>query len=103
MTYEKDTETYIIKDLDLYEISVVTLGANDQTEFTGFKSLESELPIDEQIEELLKRLSFQDSMEIRQLINKYINNSNDKSVKLEIEKNNEKIDIKELFSSLKFV
>lgn len=37
--YEKESDTRYIKEVKLYEGSNVTLGANNQTPFTGFKSL----------------------------------------------------------------
>lgn len=37
--YDRDTDIRHIKEIKLYEGSVVTLGANNQTPFTGFKEL----------------------------------------------------------------
>lgn len=35
MEYDEEQDAYIIKEVKLFEISVVTLGANEQTEFIG--------------------------------------------------------------------
>lgn len=35
MEYDEEQDAYIIKEVKLYEISVVTLGANEMTEFIG--------------------------------------------------------------------
>lgn len=45
LDYDEAQDAYIVKEVVLFEISVVTLGANERTEFMGFagKDLKSEL------------------------------------------------------------
>jgi len=38
--YDKETDTYIVKEVNLFEGSVVVMGANENTPFAGFKSQE---------------------------------------------------------------
>jgi len=50
----KSENTRYIKEIKLYEGSVVTLGANSNTPFTGFKSTIKE--VDEQVKNILKAI-----------------------------------------------
>jgi HK97 family phage prohead protease len=52
--YNKTEDTRYIKEIKLYEGSVVTLGANSNTPFTGFKSTIKE--IDEEVASILKAM-----------------------------------------------
>ena len=52
--YNKTEDTRYIKEIKLYEGSVVTLGANSNTPFTGFKSTIKE--IDEEVANILKAM-----------------------------------------------
>jgi HK97 family phage prohead protease len=52
--YKKEEETRYIKEIKLYEGSVVTLGANSNTPFTGFKSTMKE--VDEEVKTILKAM-----------------------------------------------
>ena len=45
--YDNDREAYIMKEVKLFEGSAVTLGANSETPFTGFKSMTMEEVQDE--------------------------------------------------------
>lgn len=38
--YDEDTQSFIVKEIQLFEVSVVTIGANENTPFAGFKSEE---------------------------------------------------------------
>ena len=66
---------WIVKEVDLFEGSVVTMGANENTPFTGFKSSDI-ADITEQLrketEAFLKHIPYEDQFKIRQLISKHI-------------------------------
>jgi len=101
LNYDPAAKAWIIEDVELYEISAVTLGANDQTEFLGFKSKGELIDCRKRIEELLEQEDLANAYELRQLINRIINNNENTEIKSIIEKNTEFNDIKELFSTLK--
>lgn len=74
---EKSTndDAWIVKEVDLFEGSVVTMGANDLTPFMGFKS--SELndmaeQLRKETEAFLKHIPYEEQFKIRQLISKYM-------------------------------
>lgn len=52
--YDREDDTRYIKEIKLYEGSVVTLGANSSTPFTGFKSNIKE--VDEEVKTLMKAI-----------------------------------------------
>src|SRR4030095_1494016 len=75
MEYEESTQTFIIKEVNLFEGSVVTIGANENTPFMGMKSeiLKTELDIlKRDTEKFLKSLPTNMEYEARQLISKHI-------------------------------
>ena len=49
--YDEESDTFIVKEVKLYEISVVTLGANELTEYIG--ELENEDEIKSYLKEIL--------------------------------------------------
>ena len=55
LEYEEETDTFIVKEVNLFEGSVVTLGANPHTPFVGLKGLSEEDQIKE-IEGFIKSL-----------------------------------------------
>lgn len=54
MEYDEESDTFIVKEVKLYEISVVTLGANERTEYIG------ELENEDEIKSYLKEISIKD-------------------------------------------
>lgn len=73
--YSKSEDAYYIKELDLFEGSVVTMGANENTPFRGFKSeqMESEMEqLRRETEQALKHIPYEEQYKIRQLISKHI-------------------------------
>jgi HK97 family phage prohead protease len=73
--YEKSTDTYYVKEVDLFEGSVVTMGSNENTPFVGFKSEQiiSELEgLKRETELALKHIPYEEQYKIRQLISKHI-------------------------------
>lgn len=54
MEYDEGSDTFIVKEVKLYEISVVTLGANERTEYIG------ELENEDEIKSYLKEISIKD-------------------------------------------
>lgn len=61
MEYDEEQDVFIIKEVKLYEISVVTLGANEMTEYIG------EIADEEQMKSYLKELSVKDKNKFNQI------------------------------------
>lgn len=73
--YSKSEDTFYVKEVDLFEGSVVTMGANENTPFLGLKaeSVESEVEqLRRETELVLKHIPFDEQYKIRQLISKHI-------------------------------
>jgi HK97 family phage prohead protease len=73
--YSKSEDTYYIKEVDLFEGSVVTMGANENTPFVGLKAdnVGSEVEqLRRETEFALKHIPFEEQYKIRQLISKHI-------------------------------
>lgn len=73
--YDEENECFIVKEINLFEGSVVTLGANENTYFVGMKSdqIESESnKLKRDTEKVLKGLPYETQIQIRQLISKHI-------------------------------
>lgn len=65
----------VVKEINLFEISVVSLGCNDETEFLGMKSSQVESEKNKLVrdtEKVLKALPYDTQLQIRQLISKHI-------------------------------
>jgi len=105
MEYDESEDAFIIKEVNLFECSVVTQGANDETFFAGLKSdqIESEEnKLFRDTEKALKQLPIEQAYEIRQLIAKHISLTNSKpieSLKEEVKPNT--IDYKQIINSFK--
>lgn len=70
MEYDSDLDAFICKELILMEISVVTLACNPLAQFEGMKSADRELTalkIQQDIEAVLKSLSFSKAYQLRKL------------------------------------
>lgn len=68
MEYDEEQDAFIVKEVKLFEISVVTLGANEHTEYVG----EIENQTDEDIEKAFKELSAKNKIKfnaIKSIIN----------------------------------
>jgi len=75
MEYSKDLDAMLLKEVDLFEGSVVTLGANENTPFMGLKAEDVESYEEElrrETEAVLKHIPFEEQYKIRQLISKHI-------------------------------
>ena len=69
--YEPNLDAYIVKEVVLYEISVVSIGCNGETEYLGLKSMDD--PCEElgkEIDEACKGLHIRKKEEIQTLIRK---------------------------------
>lgn len=69
--YEPNLEAYIVKEVVLYEISVVSIGCNGETEYLGLKSMDD--PYEElgkEIDEACKGLPIRKKEEIQTLVRK---------------------------------
>lgn len=74
---EVDTNSSVmyVKEVDLFEGSVVTMGANDNTPFIGFKSAtieDMDIELRKETEAFLKHIPFEEQFKMRQLISKHI-------------------------------
>lgn len=74
--YDEEHDAFIVKEVVLYEISVVSIGCNGETEYLGLKSIEDkenalEL-LQKEIDEALLGLSFKRSQELNRLFAKAI-------------------------------
>lgn len=73
--YDDKSETFYLNEVRLYEGSVVSIGANENTPFEGFKNLnysEQQEMLLKSFEEILKDSQVKDSIAIRQIVNKMI-------------------------------
>jgi HK97 family phage prohead protease len=71
----EDIQVFMVYEVKLYEGSAVTMGANENTPFTGFKSMQIEdqrKKLNIQADSLLSELSQEKQYQFRQLISKYI-------------------------------
>ena len=83
MEYDENQDAFIVKEVNLFECSVVTIGANEETEYSGLKSdqIESEEnKLFRDTEKALKQLPIEQAYEIRQLIAKHISLTNSKPI-----------------------
>lgn len=72
--YDSEQDAYIVGEVKLYEISVVTLGANEETYFIGLKSenVEGEtLKLNRELDRFAKTLSQEDNIKMRNFIRKF--------------------------------
>jgi hypothetical protein len=70
--YDQEHDSFIVKEVVLYEISVVSIGCNGETEYLGLKS-EGTDPYEElnkEIESAVKGLSIRKKEEIQTIIRK---------------------------------
>jgi hypothetical protein len=75
MEYDEAQDAFIIKEVNLFEVSVVTIGANELTCFEGMKSeaLESERnKLMRDTERILKSMPNEQQYAVRKLISKHI-------------------------------
>lgn len=76
MEYDEATDSFICKELNLFEISVVTFGCNEETEFLGMKSAEEIENISQVLsiktEEIINALPYEQGVSVRQLLKKHI-------------------------------
>ncbi len=73
--YDEKKEAVILKEVQLMEVSVVTIGANENTPFVGFKAekIENEKKQHaKDIEDILKSLDMNLAYKLRQLISKSV-------------------------------
>lgn len=100
--YDESIDSFIIHELNLFEGSVVTMGANDMTYFSGMKAVEienREKDLRKETDLLLKELDYSTQLLVRQLISKHISLSHVKSPKQALI--NEKAEEVSIFTQLK--
>lgn len=69
--YDQEHDAFIVKEVVLYEISVVSIGCNDETEYLGLKSMDD--PYEElknEIESAIKGMPIRKKEEIQTIIRK---------------------------------
>lgn len=72
--YDEENDAYIVREVQLWEVSVVTLGANENTPFLGMKSEELQTEnerLDRESETILKSLDPVLSYRLRQFMTYY--------------------------------
>ena len=73
--YDKEQDAYIVKEIILYEISVVSIGCNGETYYTGLKSAEDinekEIELQQDIETCLKDINVNKRVEILGLFSRF--------------------------------
>jgi hypothetical protein len=75
MEYDEEQDAIVIKELNLYEGSVVTIGANENTPFLGMKSeqLESHRnQILQDFELAIKGLDYDNQIELKQIFSRLL-------------------------------
>jgi len=98
---------FIVKEINLFEISVVSLGCNEETGFEGMKHLNIESErnsLNRATERVLKTLPYEDQIKIRQLISKHIALSSiepGKPLNKDDEPHKASVDFKSLTNALK--
>lgn len=73
--WSEDEQAYIVKELNLFEGSVVTMGANENTPFTGFKAeaLGTAMKgLDKDFEDFIRRFSPDEAYKLRQYAKDYL-------------------------------
>ena len=73
--WDSQNDCLIVREIQLWEVSVVTLGCNEDTGFEGMKGITPDQLLEEleqQTARILKGFTWEDQMEIRALINKYL-------------------------------
>lgn len=90
--YDANIDAFIVKEVVLYEISVVSIGCNGETEFLGFKGEGTEDPVSafrSEISALCKDMPLHQAEQVQYLIKKAISLS---SIKPEIPLDDKKAD-----------
>lgn len=104
--YDTGTDAYLVAEVKLFEGSVVTIGANENTPFMGFKAIDLEEQADalnKETETFIKTLDADQAFEVRQLISKHIALATTEPVKdplLEVVEPRE-IDYRKIINNLK--
>lgn len=74
--YDAEKDAYIVKEVYLYEISVVSIGCNGETEYLGLKSIEDAEKayekLNAEISEVCSGLSASKQQKIQRIISKVI-------------------------------
>lgn len=74
--WDGEKDAFIVKEINLFEISVVSFGCNEETGFEGMKSaseVESAMnKLARDTDKFIKNLPYEDGLKIRQLITKHI-------------------------------
>lgn len=102
--YDGNQDAFFVKEISLFEFSVVTFGMNENTYFAGMKSsqIESEKnKLLRETERILKSVPYEQQLELRQLIAKHISLTESEPLiktTLKVSEPNTKID----FSKLSF-
>jgi len=79
--WDSEMDAFIVKEVNLYECSVVTMACNEDTYYSGLKSEQIESEENKLVrdtEKLLKQLPDEQAYEVRQLIAKHISLSQEK-------------------------
>jgi len=104
MEYDEEQDAFIVKEVNLFECSVVTIGANEETEYRGMKSeqIESEAnKLNRDTEKVLRDLPQEKAYEVRQLIAKHISLTENKPLEALKEERKPNVDYITILSNFK--
>lgn len=104
ISFDETEKAFLVKEVDLFEGSVVTLGANENTPFLGMKSEQFEGEIEQlrrDTELVLKHIPFEEQYRIRQLISKHIALAKSEPMKVTPEEVKPQLDIEKLINHIK--
>lgn len=104
--YDDEKEAFICKELELFELSAVTVGANEETYFAGMKSdqIESEAnQLHRDTEKAIKQLPHELQYTFRQLITKHIALAETKPLSALKEESKPQFDLQTAILNAKFI
>lgn len=73
--WDSDNQCFVVKEINLFEISVVSLGCNEETGFEGMKSIDLESERNKLLRDTdraIKGLPYETQLEIKRLITQHI-------------------------------
>ena len=82
--FDETADAFVIKEVDLFEGSVVTMGVNENTPYLGMKAEQVESYVEElrrETEQALKHIPYEEAYKIRQIISKHISLNETEPVK----------------------
>ena len=104
LDFDDTKNAFIVKEVQLFEGSVVTIGSNENTPFTGFKSLQLEserVKMLAEVEKILRSMPAEKAYPLRKIITKYISLADQEPVKPPLPVEPQTVDFVKIIQSLK--